>query len=257
MTAKQPDPVGLQVMAGALRAICEEMGAVLVRSAHSANIKERRDASTALFTAGGEMVMQAEHIPVHLGAMPDSVAAVLEREQRPGDVWMLNDPFDGGTHLPDISLISPLFIGGRLAGFAANRAHHADVGGRTPGSMPPDSRTLADEGVVIAPTAIVRAGRLDGALLDSITDRMRNPEQRRADLRAQLAANLLAGRRLEALSSRLGADGLRRRHGGRARLRRAANARGDRGRSRTASTRPATCSRTMRRASTTCRSRRA
>ncbi len=103
------DPVTLQVLVGALRAACEEMGAVLVRAAHSANIKERRDCSTALFDAAGELVMQAEHIPVHLGSMPDAVAAVLGEEHRPGDVWILNDPYQGGTHLPDITLISPVF----------------------------------------------------------------------------------------------------------------------------------------------------
>ena len=103
------DPVTLQVLVGALRAACEEMGAVLVRAAHSANIKERRDCSTALFDATGELVMQAEQIPVHLGSMPDAVAAVLDEEHRPGDLWILNDPYRGGTHLPDITLISPVF----------------------------------------------------------------------------------------------------------------------------------------------------
>ena len=112
------DPVSLQVLIGGLRAACEEMGAVLIRSAHSPNIKERRDCSTALFDARGELVMQAEHIPVHLGSMPDAVAAVIESEQRPGDVWILNDPFAGGTHLPDITLVSPLFAGD--AGDAVN-----------------------------------------------------------------------------------------------------------------------------------------
>ena len=116
------------------------MGAVLIRSAHSANIKERRDCSTALFDAAGELVMQAEHIPVHLGSMPDAVAAVLDAEQRPGRPWILNDPYRGGTHLPDITLISPLFARRRACGFAASRAHHADVGGPTPGGMPADSR---------------------------------------------------------------------------------------------------------------------
>src|SRR5688500_19368704 len=108
------------------------MGAVLVRAAHSANIKERRDCSTALFDPAGQMVMQAEHIPVHLGAMPSAVAAVLEEDHHPGDAWILNDPYRGGTHLPHITLISPVFAAGDLIGFAANRAHHADVGGRTP-----------------------------------------------------------------------------------------------------------------------------
>jgi len=143
------DPIELQVLAGALRAVCEEMGAVLIRAAHSANIKERRDASTALFDPHGEMVMQAEHIPVHLGAMPAAVEAVLEEDHAPGRSWILNDPYRGGTHLPDITVITPVFDGAELVAFAANRAHHADVGGPTPGSMPADSRTLQDEGVVI------------------------------------------------------------------------------------------------------------
>src|SRR2546430_4151295 len=132
-------------MVGALRAACDEMGVVLVRSAHSANVKERRDASTGLFDTSGEMVMQAEHIPVHLGAMPLAVAAVIEEEQRPGDAWILNDPYRGGTHLPDITLISPLFCRGELARFAARRAPHAHAGRQLPGSLPADSRTLAAE----------------------------------------------------------------------------------------------------------------
>src|SRR5215471_19089811 len=118
------DAVELQVISGALRAICEEMGAVLIRSAHSANIKERRDASTALFNRRGEMVMQAEHIPVHLGAMPAAVAAVLDEDHAPGRAWILNDPYKGGTHLPDITVITPIFAGGELIAFGANRAHH-------------------------------------------------------------------------------------------------------------------------------------
>ncbi len=133
MSSDEIDPVTLQVMLGALRAACEEMGVVLVRSAHSANIKERRDASTALFDARGQMVMQAEHIPVHLGAMPSAVAAVLDEEHAEGDAWILNDPYRGGTHLPDITAISPVFAGDELIGFAASRAHHADVGGSVPG----------------------------------------------------------------------------------------------------------------------------
>ena len=117
------DPVELQVVSGALRAICEEMGAVLIRSAHSANIKERRDASTALFNPRGEMVMQAEHIPVHLGAMPAAVAAVRDEDHAPGRAWILNDPYRGGTHLPDITVITPIYAGEQLIAFAANRAH--------------------------------------------------------------------------------------------------------------------------------------
>jgi N-methylhydantoinase B len=196
------DPVSLQVLVGALRAACDEMGAVLIHSAHSPNITERHDCSTALFTADGELVMQAEHIPVHLGSMPDAVAAVLDREQRPGDMWILNDPYRGGTHLPDVTLISPLHAEGRLIGFAASRAHHADIGGPTPGGMPADSTTLDQEGVVIAPT------RADDEVLRGLAEQMRRPEERLADLRAQRAANLTGARRIDELLERLGADAL-------------------------------------------------
>src|SRR5688500_17344968 len=164
-------------MVGALRAACDEMGVVLIRSAHSANIKERHDASTALFDRDGQMVMQAEHIPVHLGAMPASVEAVLDEDHRAGDTWILNDPYKGGTHLPDITAVTPIFVsdGTELVGFAASRAHHADVGGSIPGSMPANSKTLDDEGVVIPPTL------LDDDVLRDITGRMRGPRQRIAD----------------------------------------------------------------------------
>jgi N-methylhydantoinase B len=202
---KAIDPVELQVVLGALRATCEEMGAVLIRSAHSANIKERRDASTALFDPAGEMVMQAEHIPVHLGAMPAAVAAVRDEDHAPGRAWVLNDPYAGGTHLPDITVVTPVFAtgDGELLGFAANRAHHADVGGPTPGSMPSDSRTLADEGVVISPQP------LDEEAIDRLAAQMRQPAQRRADLRAQLAANRAGAARLAALAERAGTTTLR------------------------------------------------
>ncbi len=199
------DPIALQVLVGALRAACEEMGAVLIRSAHSSNIKERRDCSTALFDPTGEMIAQAEHIPVHLGAMPAAVAAVRDEDHAPGRSWILNDPYRGGTHLPDITVITPVFErddGGRLLGFAASRAHHADVGGRVPGSMPADSRTLDEEGVVISPRV------LDDATIADLVVRMRNPEQRRADLRAQIAAGLTGVRRLREIADRLGPDGL-------------------------------------------------
>ena len=196
------DPVELQVLTGALRAVCEEMDAVLIRSAHSANIKERRDASTALFDRRGEMVMQAEHIPVHLGAMPAAVQAVLDEAHEPGRAWILNDPYRGGTHLPDITVITPVFAAGELIAFAASRAHHADVGGPTPGSMPADSRELSDEGVVIEPRV------LDEPALAELSEQMRQPEQRRADLRAQLAAGRVGVRRLEELQARVGAEAL-------------------------------------------------
>jgi N-methylhydantoinase B len=197
------DPVTLQVLVGALRAACDEMGAVLVRAAHSANVKERRDCSTALFDAHGELVMQAEHIPVHLGSMPDAVAAVIGEEQRPGDLWVLNDPYRGGTHLPDITVIAPVFDRDGLLGFAASRAHHADVGGPTPAGMPATSTRLDQEGVVIPPT------RVDAQSLAALADRMRRPDERRADLLAQRSALAVGERRLGELGERYGAETLR------------------------------------------------
>jgi N-methylhydantoinase B len=181
------------VLSSALSGIAEEMGTVLVRSAYSSNIKERRDCSAALFDAAGRMVAQAEHIPVHLGAMPDAVAAVRLRDPGADDVWILNDPFAGGTHLPDITLVTRTRVG-----FAVTRAHHADVGAAEPGSLPAESRRLDEEGIVIPPT------RLDDGILEQLVSKMRNPGERRGDLRAQLAAHGLAARRLEELCGRCG-----------------------------------------------------
>jgi N-methylhydantoinase B len=187
--------IELQVIGAALRSIADEMGAALVRSAFSANIKERRDCSTALFDERGRMIAQAEHIPVHLGAMPDAVAAVRRHDPAPDDVFVLNDPFTGGTHLPDITLVTRTPVG-----FAVTRAHHADVGANEPGSLPAGSRRLDEEGVVIPPT------RLDDEVLEALVARMRNPAERRGDLRAQLAAHRLAQHRLEELCERRGRD---------------------------------------------------
>ncbi len=188
-------PVELQVLGSALRAIAEEMGVVLIRSAFSANIKERRDCSTALFDESGHMVTQAEHIPVHLGAMPEAVAAVMAHRPAPGEPWILNDPYAGGTHLPDLTIVTRTALG-----YAVTRAHHADVGGSDPGSLPAGSRTLAVEGVVIPPT------RLDEATFERLVAQMRNPDERRGDLRAQLAAHHLAERRIEELCAQKGRE---------------------------------------------------
>ena len=217
MSAPPIDPIALQVLSGGLRSICDEMGAVLVRASYSPNIKERHDCSTALFDAGGELVMQAEHIPVHLGSMPaavEAVAALADPDRvAADDLWILNDPFRGGTHLPDITLVSPLVISGELRGWAASRAHHADVGGPTPGSMPADSRSLAEEGVVIEPQ------RVDDDGFAAIASRMRRPDQRLADLRAQRAANRRGQARIAELSAAARDRTARRGHGRRPRLR--------------------------------------
>src|SRR5829696_8871023 len=154
------DPVTLSVLSSALSGIAEEMGAVLIRGSYSSNIKERRDCSTALFDERGHMVAQAEHIPVHLGAMPEAVAAIRRRNPEPGDVFAINDPYSGGTHLPDITLVSPVASGadGEIIGYAVTRAHHSDVGGMRPGSAPSDSREIYQEGIIIPPVRLVRGG---------------------------------------------------------------------------------------------------
>jgi N-methylhydantoinase B len=187
--------IELQVIGHALRAVAEEMGAALVRGAYSANIKERRDCSTALFSEDGRMIAQAEHIPVHLGAMPEAVAAVRARDPQPGEIYVVNDPYTGGTHLPDITLVSRV-----EAGFAVSRAHHADVGGMEPASLPADSRELYQEGVIVPPI------RLDDEVLRLLLANMRNPDERQGDLRAQIAANRLAERRLAELCERRGRE---------------------------------------------------
>src|SRR5438552_5064220 len=188
-------PIQLQVIGASLRSIAEEMGAVLIRSSFSANIKERRDCSTALFDDRGRMIAQAEHIPVHLGAMPDAVAAVMRLGLDPGQVAILNDPYTGGTHLPDVTLVSRTALG-----YAVSRAHHADVGGMEPASLPAFSRELYQEGFIIPPTP------LTDEVIDLFIANARNPDERRGDLRAQIAAHRLAAARTAELSRRRGRE---------------------------------------------------
>jgi N-methylhydantoinase B len=204
MTADQLDPITRSVMASALAGITEEMGAVLVRAAFSPNIKERRDCSTALFDHDGVMVAQAEHIPVHLGAMPEAVEAVRRKDPRSGEVFVVNDPYSGGTHLPDLTLVSPLHDAGELVAYAVTRAHHSDIGGLRPGSMPADSREIFHEGLVIPPVRLVREGKLVSEVMDVVLANSRTPNLRRGDLRAQIAANLVARHRLGDLIARRG-----------------------------------------------------
>ena len=193
------DAVELEILRTQLESVAEEMGTVLVRGAYSPNITERRDCSTALFDSEGRMVAQAEHIPVHLGAMPEAVAAVLDRDPRPGDVFLLNDPFQGGTHLPDVTLVSPLTDDGEIVAYAVSRAHHADIGGATPGSMPAGAGEIHVEGVRIPPVRYVAGGERNDAVERLLLANVRNPAQRRADLRAQRGANERAGERVREL----------------------------------------------------------
>ncbi len=207
------DPIKLEIFKHLFAAVAEEMGTVLRKSSYSPNIKERRDFSCALFDAQGRMVAQAAHIPVHLGAMPLSVKAAVERfgaDLRPGDLIVLNDPFRGGTHLPDITMVSPVYEDGAnhpspLLGFVASRAHHADVGGMTPGSMSV-AREIYQEGLIIPPVKLVRGGEMDRDILDLILSNVRTPEERHGDLLAQMAANRRGSDRLLDLVTRYGLD---------------------------------------------------
>lgn len=204
------DPILLEIMKHLLTAVAEEMGAALGRTAFSPNIKERRDFSCAVFDPQGRMVAQAAHIPVHLGAMPLSVAAALARfpDLAAGDIVALNDPYHGGSHLPDITLVSPVYDQAEasvLLGYVASRAHHADVGGISPGSMPLATE-LFQEGLIIPPVRLARAGRPDEGILDLITRNSRTPEERLGDLTAQLAAHEVGAARLQALARRYGRD---------------------------------------------------
>ncbi|MES1956455.1 hydantoinase B/oxoprolinase family protein [Salinisphaera hydrothermalis] len=218
MSDSQPtlDAITLSIMARALAGIAEEMGAVLIRGAYSSNIKERRDCSAALTDANGRMICQAEHIPVHLGAMQDSVLAVIEKNPVPGDVFMLNDPFAGGNHLPDITLVSPITLAedddageSEIVAYAVTRAHHSDIGGMRPGSMPADSREIYQEGLVIPPVRLVAAGVDNDEIMSIVLANVRTPDVRRGDLRAQLAANRRAGVRLRELAAQRGEPTLR------------------------------------------------
>ncbi len=205
------DPIRLEVLKNRFSSLCEEMGAVLMRTAFSPNIKERRDFSCALFDGNAEMVAQAAHIPVHLGSMPMAVAAALERgDLASGDAVLLNDPYRGGTHLPDMTLVTPVFFGGKKPAFyLANRAHHADVGGMSAGSLPL-STEIFQEGLRIPPVKIVKGGVLDEDLVDLLLANVRTGDERRGDLYAQLAANRVGERRLAEMVAHFGLEETRR-----------------------------------------------
>ena len=198
------DPIELELFKNIFISISEEMGAVLERTSLSPNIKERRDFSCALFNRKGETFAQGSHIPVHLGAMPLSVQASLKAvDFEEGDMVILNDPYRGGTHLPDITCISPIYIKDRLQFFVANRAHHSDVGGMTPGSMPLASE-IFQEGIIIPPVKIIRKNKLNQDLLVLLLANVRTPEERKGDIQAQIAANNKGKTRILEAVSKLG-----------------------------------------------------
>jgi len=197
------DAIELSLFASRIEAVCDELGAVLRRSAFSPNIRDRLDFSCAVFDAAGELCAQAAHIPVHLGSMAYAMRDIVgSLDWADGDMLVLNDPYLGGTHLPDVTVIAPLFSGGVLCGFVANRAHHADIGGNAPGSMP-ISRTLEEEGIVIPPTRLVRGGKLDEALLETIGG---GNHGLRGDFAAQMSANRSGLARLGELVQALGRE---------------------------------------------------
>jgi N-methylhydantoinase B/oxoprolinase/acetone carboxylase alpha subunit len=218
------DPIEFEILKNLFVSIAEEMGVTLCRTAFSPNIKERLDYSCAIYDAAGETIAQGDHMPVHLGAMPLSVRAAIDHVRMdPGDVVILNDPFRGGTHLPDITLVSPVFIGStakatgsraprgagagakgaRPAFYVANRAHHSDVGGMSPGSMPLASEVF-QEGLIIPPIKLVRRGEIDADVLALITANVRTPDEREGDLTAQIAANRVAELRLREIVAKYG-----------------------------------------------------
>jgi N-methylhydantoinase B len=211
------DPVTLEVLRNAFVTVAEEMNATLVRTSYSPNIKDRRDCSCALFdvTAEGsvELISQAENIPVHLGAMPHSVRAAIDAfppsSLSPGDAVLLNDPFHGGAHLPDMTLVTPVFVDGDLVAVAANRAHHADVGGGRAGSVAADATDIYQEGLRVPPVKLYDGGDRVADVFDLLLTNVRTPEERRGDLRAQRAANRTAVERVRELADRHGLDTLR------------------------------------------------
>ena len=206
MTEQTWDPVTLEVFRNLFYSVAEEMGVTLCRTSFSPNIKERRDYSCAIFDGEGRMVAQGDHMPVHLGSMPKSVEAAMEKvEFAPGDVVFLNDPFAGGTHLPDITLVEGVFLEDekKPAFYVANRAHHSDVGGMTPGSMPL-ANSIFQEGIRIPPVRLLHAGTLDRDILDLVLANVRTPIEREGDLTAQIASNRTGARRLLGLVERYG-----------------------------------------------------
>jgi N-methylhydantoinase B len=207
--ARGVDPIKAEVVARFLLATAEEMGATLTRTAFSPNIKERADCSTAVFDRSGQVIALAQRVPIHLGSMVGAIDEILkrypEREIRPGDMFIANDPYNGGgTHLPDINVIAPVFIGKRIAAYVANIAHHADVGGMVPGSEAAVCQSIYQEGIRIPPVRIMQAGKLNRDVFDLILLNSRTPDERVGDLHAQFASNTVGARGVAALFARYG-----------------------------------------------------
>ena len=207
---RKVDAITLEVMRNALQSIAEEMGVTLIRTALSINIKDRRDCSTAIYTANGDLVAQAEHIPLHLGLMPSIMKAVLKvypkENLKEGDAIIINDPYLSGSHLPDVCIFTPVFWEDRLIAFAANLSHYSDIGGSVPGGFLVSATEIFQEGIRIPPTKIRKAGVLDEELINFITHNVRTPSEWRGDMEAQLAANNVAERRIKEFVAKYGVD---------------------------------------------------
>ena len=205
----KPDPTTIEVVKGALIYTAEEMGIALKKSAYSPNIKERMDHSCAVFDHKRRLIAQAEHIPVHLGSMALAVRLGLEAYDgllKSGDMILLNDPYLSGTHLPDLTLIAPIFCGEALVGYAANKAHHTDIGGKAPGSIAGDSTELYQEGLIIPPVKLLKSGEIDSELIRLISNNVRTPDIQMGDLRAQIAANRTGIKRVQELVDNYGLE---------------------------------------------------
>ena len=205
---QKSDPITLEVMRNAFQSVAEEMGAALIRTALSTNIKDRRDCSTAIYTAGGDLVAQAEHIPLHLGLMVSVVKKILEKfpvnNLEPGDAIITNDPYISGSHLPDICMITPLFVENHCVALLANLAHHVDIGGISPGGMPTISTEIFQEGIRIPPVKLRKHGKIDDQIMALITNNVRTSYETYGDFQAQLAANNVGERRLRETISKYG-----------------------------------------------------
>jgi N-methylhydantoinase B len=205
------DPIIVEVLSNAFMSIAEEMGSTLVRTAYSTNIKERKDCSCAIFNANGETIAQAEHIPVHLGSMLGIIGEIKQRfsleNMNPGDMFVANDPYNGGgTHLPDITIAAPVFYNNEVVAFVANIAHHSDVGGRVPGSMSGDSRSIFEEGLRLSPVMLMKKGELQQDIMDIIMLNCRTGFERTGDILAQVSANIIGSERLVNVITKYGRD---------------------------------------------------
>lgn len=213
MTGKGIDKITIEVICNRIRTIAELMGEILVKSSFSANIKERRDCSTAVFDGRGRLVAQAEHIPLHLGSMMGTALEIIARfgpNIYPGDVFICNDPYAGGTHLPDVTLVTPYFREGKLENFAANIAHHSDIGAAQAGGISGNARTIFEEGLRIPPVRLMKKGHLDKGLMDLIVTNCRMPAERETDLRAQIATNGMGLKYLEQVYDKYSPSAVRR-----------------------------------------------